>query len=81
MRTDLEPQKKVDESLPSHLPLTFNWFEAKGAISTGVVEAMNIKMKLVTRKSYGFRRSRVEKLALSHNPGKLHEPDHLHKFC
>ena len=80
MRTDLEPLKKVAESLRSHCPLLLNWFAAKGAISAGAVEGMNNKLKLVTRKSYGFRTSRVAKLALLHNLGHLPEPDHLHEF-
>ena len=81
MRTDLEPLKKVADSLRNHRPLLLNWFAAKGAISAGAVEGMNNKLKLVTRKSYGFRTSRVAKLALLHKLGNLPEPDHLHKFC
>ncbi|WP_143206224.1 transposase [Singulisphaera sp. GP187] len=36
---------------------------ARGAVSSGAVEALNNKVKLVTRKSYGFRTSGVAKLA------------------
>jgi transposase len=38
-------------------------------------------VKLVTRKSYGFRTPQVAKLALLHNLGRLPEPKHTHRFC
>ena len=39
------------------------------------------KVKLVTRKSYGFRTAKVAKLALLHNLGHLPEPECSHRFC
>ena len=45
------------------------------------VEGLNNKVKLVTRKSYGFRTPKVAKLALLHNLGDLPEPKHAHRFC
>jgi transposase len=33
-----------------------NWFKAKGEISAGAVEGLNNKIRVVTRRSYGFRR-------------------------
>jgi hypothetical protein len=38
-------------------------------------------VKLVTRKSYGFRTAKVARLALLHNLGRLPEPKHTHRFC
>lgn len=70
--------KKVAEIRRSHHPLLIKWFAAAGAISAGTVEGMNKKLKQVTRKPYGFRRSRIAKVALLHNLGILTEPDHLH---
>ena len=35
--------------------LLLKWFRAKGEISTGVVEGLNNKIRVVTRRSYGFR--------------------------
>ena len=32
-----------------------NWFKAKGEISSGAVEGLNNKIRVVTRRSYGFR--------------------------
>jgi transposase len=81
MRSRLEPMKKVARTLRSHQPLILNWFRAKGEVSSGAVEGLNNKVKLVTRKSYGFRTAKVAKLALLHNLGPLPEPKHTHRFC
>src|ERR1019366_6833280 len=35
--------------------LALNWFRAKGEISNGAVEGLNNKIRVVTRRSYGFR--------------------------
>jgi transposase len=81
MRSRLEPMKKVARMLRTHRPLILNWFRAKGEVSSGAVEGLNNKVKLVTRKSYGFRTAKVAKLALLHNLGRLPEPKHTHRFC
>jgi transposase len=81
MRSRLEPMKKVARTLRNHRELILNWFRAKGEISSGAVEGLNNKVKLVTRKSYGFRTSEVAKLALLHNLGRLPELESTHKFC
>ena len=81
MRSRLEPMKKVAQTLRNHQPLILNWFKARGAISSGVVEGLNNKVKVVTRKSYGFRSTRITKLALFHTLGHLPEPPHHHRFC
>jgi transposase len=81
MRSRLEPMKKVARSIRAHRPLILNWFRAKGSVSAGAVEGLNNKVKLVTRKSYGFRTAEVAKLALLHNLGLLPEPKRTHRFC
>jgi transposase len=81
MRSRLEPMKKVARTIRSHRPLILNWFRARGLVSSGAVEGLNNKVKLVTRKSYGFRSPDVAKLALLHNPGDLPEPKSTHRFC
>jgi transposase len=81
MRSRLEPMKKVARTLRNHRPLILNWFRAKGEMSSGAVEGLNNKVKLVTRKSYGFRTAKVAKLALLHNLGRLPEPERTHRFC
>jgi transposase len=81
MRSRLEPMKKIARSIRKHRPLILNWFRARGQVSAGAVEGLNNKVKLVTRKSYGFRTARVAKLALFHNLGQLPEPERAHRFC
>ena len=80
-RTNLEPMKKVASTIQKHRGLMMNWFKAKGELSSGAVEGMNNKVKLVSRKSYGFRTARIMQLALMHNLGDLPEPEHFHRFC
>lgn len=81
MRSKLEPMKKVAQTLRSHRALILNWFRAQGTMSSGAVEGLNNKVKLVTRRSYGFRGTHVAKLALYHNLGRLPEPNLTHRFC
>jgi len=50
-------------------------------VSSGAVEGLNNRVKLVTRKSYGFRTSEVAKLGLVPNLGRLLEPKRTHRFC
>ena len=80
MRSQLEPMKKVAHTLRNHRELLLNWFRAKGALSSGVVEGFNNKVKLTTRKSYGFRTYEAIETSLYHNLGALPEPDFTHKF-
>lgn len=81
MRSRLEPIKKFVRMIRRHQPLIMNWFKAKKAYSSGIVEGMNRKINLVTRKSFGFRSYDVLKIALFHNMGELPEPDFTHRFC
>jgi transposase len=80
MRCRLDPMKKVARSLRRHRPLILNWFRAKGQISAGTVEGLNNKVKLTTRKSYGFRTYEAIETALYHNLGALPEPEFTHRF-
>jgi transposase len=81
MRSRLEPMKKIARTIRTHRELILNWFRAHGEVSSGAVEGLNNKVKLVTRKSYGFRTAEIAKLALLHNLGHLPEPERTHKFC
>lgn len=81
MRSKIEPMKKVAKTLRNHRELLINWFHAKGHISSGVVEGMNNKVKVTTRKAYGFRTYKAIQIALYHNLGGLPEPEHAHRFC
>lgn len=81
MRSRIEPMKSVARTLRSKRELLLNWFRADGELSSGVVEGFNNKVKLVTRKSYGFRTQEAYETALYHNLGKLPEPKFTHRFC
>jgi transposase len=81
LRSRLEPMKRVARMLRSHEALILNWFKAKGEISTGPVEGLNNKVRVVTRRSYGFRTYKAMELALYHNLGRLPEPETAHCFC
>ena len=81
MRCRLEPMKKVARMLRTHEPLILNWFRAKGEISSGAVEGLNNKIRVVTRRSYGFRTFKAMEIALYHNLGRLPEPESPHRFC
>ena len=81
MRSRLEPMKKVARMLRAHEPLILNWFRAKGEISSGAVEGLNNKIRVVTRRSYGFRTYKAMEIALYHNLGRLPEPESTHRFC
>jgi transposase len=81
MRSRLEPMKKVARMLRSHEELILNWFRAKGEISTGAVEGLNNKIRVVTRRAYGFRTYKAMEIALYHTLGRLPEPESAHRFC
>jgi len=81
MRSRLEPMKKVARMLRTHEELILNWFRAKGEISSGAVEGLNNKIRVVTRRSYGFRTYNAMEIALYHNLGRLPEPESTHRFC
>lgn len=81
MRSRLEPIKKFVKTIRNHQPLIMNWFKAKKQYSSGVVEGLNRKVNLVTRKAFGFRSYEVLKIALLHTMGELPEPDSAHRFC
>ena len=80
MRSRLKPIKDFVKTIRRHQPLILNWFRAKKQFSSGIVEGLNRKVNLVTRKSYGFRNHDVLKVALLHEMGYLPEPEVTHRF-
>jgi transposase len=80
MRSQVEPMKDIARSLRGHRELILNWFRAKGTMSSGIVEGLNNKVKLTTRKSYGFRTYEAIETSLYHNLGALPEPEFTHRF-
>jgi transposase len=81
VRSRLEPMQKVARMLRAHEELILNWFRAKGEISSGAVEGLNNKSRVVTRRAYGFRTYEAIEIALYHTLGKLPEPKTTHRFC
>jgi transposase len=81
LRSRLEPMKKVARMLRAHEELLMNWFRAKGEISSAAVEGLNNKIRVVTRRSYGFRTYDAMEIALYHTLGRLPEPESTHRFC
>lgn len=81
LRSRIEPMCKVARTLRSHEELIRNWFRAKGEISNGAVEGLNNKIRVITRRSYGFRTCHAMETALYHNLGRLPEPELTHEFC
>jgi len=80
MRSKMEPMKKVAKMLRRHRPLILNWFRAKKEFSSGIVEGLNNKAKVTTRKAYGYKSFRSLEVALYHTLGKLPEPKFTHRF-
>jgi hypothetical protein len=48
---------------------------------SAIVEGLNNKIRVVTRRSYGFRTFDAMEIALYHTLGRLPEPESTHKFC
>jgi len=81
LRSRIEPMMRVARMLRAHQELILNWFRAKGEISSGAVEGLNNKIRVVTRRSYGFRTYDAMEIALYHTLGRLPEPELTHRFC
>ena len=81
LRSRLDPMKRVARMLRNHRELLLNWFRARGQISAGAVEGLNNKLKVTTRKAYGFRTFKAMEIALYHTLGQLPEPQSTHRFC
>jgi transposase len=80
MRSKIEPLKKVAKTLRKHKPLILNWFKAKKAFSSGIVEGLNNNVKLATKKAYGFKSLDCIETALYHQLGRLPRPPTTHRF-
>lgn len=81
MRSGIAPMKAKAKMLQSHRDLILNYFRAKKEYSSGIVEGLNTKVKLVTRKAFGYRMFETIRIALFHTLGRLPEPEHPHRFA
>jgi transposase len=69
-------RQKLDALLASKLATARAW----GEISTGAVESLNNKIRVVTRRSYGFRTFEAMAVAHYHTLGRLPESESAHRF-
>ncbi|MDD8050747.1 MAG: ISL3 family transposase [Verrucomicrobiota bacterium] len=76
----LEPIKTFVRTIKKHQPLIMNWFRAKKEFNSGIVEGLNRRVNLVTRKSFGFKSYENLRYALFLNLGRLPEPEYAHRF-
>ena len=81
MRSRIDPIKKMAKQFRQHRELILNYFHARKAYSSGVVEGLNNKAKLTSRKHYGFRGDKTREIALYHELGALPEPELGYKFA
>jgi transposase len=58
----------------------FNYFRARKAYSSGVIEGLNNKAKVTIRKADGFRIFGMTEIALYHAIGNLPKPKLGHNF-
>lgn len=80
MRSKLDPIKRFVKSVRKHEELIINYFKAKKALSSGIVEGLNRNVNLATRKAYGYRTFEALQVSLYHNLGCLPEPKSTHEF-
>jgi len=80
MRSRIEPMKNVARMLRRHRELLLNWFRARGTVSAAAVEGLNNKLKVTTRRAYGFRTFRALEVALYHTLADLPQPTPTHRF-
>ena len=80
MRSRIAPMKEMARTIRNKRDLILNWFRAEGKLSSGTVEGFNNRLKLITRKSYGFRTQEAYETALYHNLGSLPVPKFTHEF-
>ena len=53
--------------------ILMSWFKTKKQLSSGMAEGINVKVKLTTRKAYGFITCYTVEIALYHALGALPE--------
>ncbi len=80
MRSKIDPLKKFVGTVRNHRELLLNYFRAKKAFSSGVVEGLNNEAKVTMRKAYGYKTYEMLELSLYHVLGKLPEPQLNNRF-
>jgi hypothetical protein len=80
MRSKREPMKKFVRTLMAHEDLLMNYFKARKAYSSGIVEKLNFRVGQCMRKTYRHRSFELLQVSLFHTLGDLHEPVFTHTF-
>ena len=75
------PYEKFAEMIERHWDGIAAFCKSENKVSLGFVEGLNNKIRVVTRRSYGFRTFDAMEIALYHTLGRLPEPESPHKFC
>lgn len=78
--SEIEPMIKICKMLERREELILNYFRAKKEYNSGIVEGMNRKVNLTTRKAFGYRSYDILETALFHQLGDLPEQQFDHKF-
>ncbi|MDD3952647.1 MAG: transposase [Lentisphaeria bacterium] len=79
-KSNIDPITDLGKTLESHRELILNFFRAKKAFNSGIVEGFNRKINLTVRKSFGFRTIKIAKVAMYHQLGELPEARFTHEF-
>ncbi len=74
----LKPLRDFAWMLRRHEENILTYFDER--ISNGIVEGLNNKAKIMSRRCYGFRSAKNYITALYHCMGKLPEPELVHRF-
>ena len=64
MRSRIEPLKQFVKTVRNHRELLLNYFRAQKAFSSGIVEGLNNKAKVIMRKAYSYRTFEAVELSL-----------------
>ena len=72
--------KKVAKTVRKHKMLILNWFIAKKQFSSGIVEGLNNKVEVITKRECGFRSTECVIIELYHVLDELQEPPAAHRF-
>jgi len=63
--------KTKAKMLQSHRDLILNYFRTKKEYSSGIVEGLNTKVKLVTRKAFGYRQAKISPAYVAETKGSI----------
>jgi transposase len=80
LKSRLKPMIKIAKTLREHEDLILNWIRCRHDLCTGAIEGLNNKIRVVTKRAYGYRTYRVMELALYHTLGHLPDPPSTHEF-